>query len=437
MTRTKQNTPLLVYLNNKHVGCFEKKASGAVEFHYDKSWLDWEYSIPISLSLPLREEVFRGERVTAVFENLLPDSDLIRRRVAERVGARGIDAYSLLAKIGRDCVGALQFVPEGGVSFLEDLKIEGEEVNDNEIEVILKNLSYFPFGLQADDAFRISLAGAQEKTALLWNNNRWMKPHGATPTTHIFKTQIGYLPNGIDLSYSIENEYYCLKLIELFGLKTNYAEIKTFGKTRALVIERFDRYWTKDNRLLRIPQEDLCQALSIPPTLKYQREGGPGIEKILRLLAGSDTPIQDQCNFSKAQILFWLIGAPDGHAKNFSIFLEPGGRFRLTPLYDIMTVQPSLVKNQIDRKQMKMAMFVGDARHYHFDEITGRHFSQTAIKGGMPNKFIKEIIENILEQADMALNTIGDILPENFPEEIHNSVQEAIRSRLYYLKLFS
>ena len=135
-------------------------------------------------------------------------------------------------------------------------------------------------GLGLDEDFRISVAGAQEKTALLWHEGRWLKPRGTTPTTHLLKTQMGTLPNGLDLSLSVENEYYCLKLMGAFGLPVNAAEIQTFGRTKALVVERFDRRWTRDKRLLRLPQEDCCQALSVPPTRKYQSDGGPGIADI-------------------------------------------------------------------------------------------------------------------------------------------------------------
>ena len=168
-----------------------------------------------------------------------------------------------------------------------------------------------------------------------------------------------------------------------FGLPVNAAAIHIFGKTKALVIERFDRTWTKDGRLLRIPQEDCCQALSTPPTRKYQNEGGPGMVDILTLLKGSDIPADDQKNFLKAQILYWLIGATDGHAKNFSLFLGPGGRFNLTPLYDVLTAQPSLDARHILKKQMKLAMSVGNSRHYTIDSIQGRHFVQTVQRAGL------------------------------------------------------
>ncbi len=270
MARKRQHTPLRVLMNNRLIGYFSKEAGGAVEFRYDESWLDWESAIPVSLSLPLREDAYRGAPVLAVFENLLPDSDALRRRVAGKVGAEGTDVYSLLAKIGRDCAGALQFLPEDtDLGAGDTTRIDGIPVNDQEIEDLLKNLVQAPLGLDRDEDFRISVAGAQEKTALLWHEGRWLKPRGTTPTTHLLKTQMGTLPNGLDLSLSVENEYYCLKLVGAFGLPVNAAEIRAFGQTKALVVERFDRRSTRDGRLLRLPQEDFCQALSVPPTLKF------------------------------------------------------------------------------------------------------------------------------------------------------------------------
>ncbi len=197
MARRRQYAPLRVYLNNRLVGQLLKEPSGAIDFQYDESWLGWEHAIPVSLSLPLRESTYRGEPVAAVFENLLPDSDALRRRVAEKVGARGTDAYSMLAAIGHDCVGALQFIADENEAVDAVGAIEGETVNDQAIEKLLNGLVQAPLGLSRDDEFRISVAGAQEKTALLRYKGKWLKPHGTTPTTHIFKTQIGQLPNGI------------------------------------------------------------------------------------------------------------------------------------------------------------------------------------------------------------------------------------------------
>jgi serine/threonine-protein kinase HipA len=433
MPRRRRHKPLRVLMNNRLVGHLHKAASGAIDFRYDQSWLDWEHALPVSLSMPLREDAFRGEPVIAVFDNLLPDSDALRRRVAEKVGAAGTDSYSLLAAIGRDCVGALQFVDDDH-DHAEDHGIVGDAVDDETIEKLLEGLAQAPLGLFRDDDFRISVAGAQEKTALLRHGGKWLKPHGTTPTTHILKTQIGELPNGVDLSSSVENEYYCLKLAAAFGLPVAQANIHVFGETTALVTERFDRRWTKDGRLLRIPQEDFCQALSVPPTRKYQSDGGPGIVQLFDLLKGSDDPAADQARLLEAQILFWLIGATDGHAKNFSIFLNPGGRFRLAPLYDVLTAQPSLDSGRIQRKQMKLAMSMGSNNHYKMADVHGRHFVQTGDAAGLPKRLVHDAIERMADTAEPALGRVEGELPEGFPEAIHASVKAAVTERLRSLQ---
>jgi serine/threonine-protein kinase HipA len=429
MPRPRQHIPLRVLLNNRLVGHLLKETDGAIYFHYDESWLALDNAIPVSLSLPLREDAYKGEPVVAVFENLLPDSDKLRQRIAEKVGATGTDAYSLLSEIGRDCVGALQFVP-AGEEIAHGSNIDGQEISDEGIEELLNNLVRAPLGLEQDQDFRISVAGAQEKTALLFYNGKWWKPHGTTPTTHILKTQIGTLQNGLDLSNSVENEFYCLKFLAAFGLKVTNAEIKSFGKTKALIVERFDRRWTKDERLFRLPQEDFCQALSCPPGRKYQNQGGPGMVEILNRLKGADIPAEDQKTFLKAQILFWLIGATDGHAKNFSIFLERGGSFHLTPIYDVLTAQPSVNARRIERKQMKLAMSVGDGRHYKIDDIEGRHFIQTVKRAGLPESLANDALQEIDRAAGDAMKMIGKQLPDGFPEEIHHSVADGVNSRL-------
>lgn len=146
------------------------------------------------------------------------------------------------------------------------------------------------------------------------------------------------------------------------GRRSDY-DLSQRQVTRALIIERFDRLRARDGRLIRLPQEDCCEALSVPPTRKYQNEGGPGIVEICDLLTGSDEPQHDRADFLKAVILFWLIGATEGHAKNFSIALMPGGRFRMTPIYDVLTVQPSLDAGALQINDMSLAMRAGKGRH--------------------------------------------------------------------------
>jgi serine/threonine-protein kinase HipA len=434
MARRPAHIPLNVFLNGRLVGVLRRESNGAIDFLYARHWLAWESALPVSLSLPLREDRYIGAAVINVFDNLLPDSDAIRRRVAELVGAGGTDAYSLLAALGRDCVGALQFLPDG-IDPGPAGKIEGKPVDETEVANIIQNLAAAPLGMGEEEDFRISIAGAQEKTALLRRDGEWYKPIGSTATTHILKPQIGRLPNGIDLSNSVENEFLCLKLLSALGVPTARAEIADFGGRRTLIVERFDRRWTSDNRLLRLPQEDFCQALSISPTRKHQSDNGPGMKDILQLLKGSDVPDDDLATFMRASIVFWLLGATDGHAKNFSIFLSSGGAFRMTPLYDVLSAQPSLDANQIQRKQFRLAMSVGKSRHYAMSEILPRHFVQTAEIAGVGAALVHSIFKDLAENAEQAIGATIDELPDGFPEATTNSIRAAMRHRIDLLKV--
>lgn len=436
MARRRLHAPLKVLINGRVAGRLEKESSGAIRFQYDESWLDWTHRFAVSLSLPMRITAYYGAPVVAVFDNLLPDNPNIRRRVAERTGAPGTDAYSLLEQIGRDCVGAMQFLPDDVEPAATG--IEGEPISDEEIERLLANLGGVPLGIDPEHEFRISVAGAQEKTALLRHDDKWMKPIGTTPTTHILKPQLGEIPTSsgvIDMADSVDNEHYCLKLLEGFGLKVASTEIVTFGKRRVLVVERFDRQQARDGRLLRLPQEDCCQALGIPPSRKYQstvegHQNGPGALDILKLLRGSDEPGRDQVDFYKSQILFWLIGATDGHGKNFSVFLRPGGGFQLTPFYDVLSAQPAFDKKQISNNRYKLAMSAGRSRKYRILEISGRHFVETGREAGLGPTPIRKAISEILESAPNALQHAHAQMPDDFSEPVHDSISRALNDRL-------
>lgn len=433
MPRRARYEPLNVFLNGRLVGQLRRETSGAISFQYDRPWLDWDSALSVSLSLPIRERPYTGAPVLAVFENLLPDNDALRRQIAACTRAEGTDAYSLLAAIGHDCVGALQFLP-GDLQPGPAGAIDAVPISEREIATILNNLGTAPLGITEDESFRISIAGAQEKTALLRWNDRWCKPHGTTATTHIFKPSIGKLPNGVDLTASVENEYLCLKILRELGLPATNAEMKTFGGRRVLIVERFDRLWTSDQRLLRLPQEDCCQALSVSPNLKYESDGGPGIPDIARLLRGSDEAVSDQRSFLKANIVFWLIGATDGHAKNFSVFLSPGGRFHMTPLYDVISAQPSVDSKQILWKQFRLAMAFGTKPHYQIRQIAPRHFFQTAAKAGVGRQLIESVIQELLEVSSAAVDSVLSELPRQFPERVASSIAAGIKRRLLLLQ---
>jgi serine/threonine-protein kinase HipA len=431
VARKKTHLPLDVLINGRLVGRLEKAANGATSFQYAEQWLSWDHRFAVSLSLPLTPSAYRGAEVAAVFDNLLPDRDAVRRRVAERMGASGTDFYSLLEAIGRDCVGAMQFMPEGSQGGAPDA--QGEPVSDAEIEGMLADLAQAPLGVDREQEFRISVAGAQEKTALLWMDRQWFRPIGTTPTTHILKPQLGQIPTSdgmIDMSDSVDNEHYCMRLMRAFGLHVAQTEIGIFGTRRVLVVERFDRHRRDSGQLLRLPQEDCCQALGIPLTRKYQSDGGPSMRDILGLLKGADDPQADQIAFFKSQILFWLIGAADGHAKNFSIFLKPGGRFSLTPFYDVLSAQPAADKGQIAQNKFRLAMSAGKNHHYRMSEVMGRHFVQTGKAAGLGASAMRDAIGELLDRAPDAVAEARTAMPEGFADFVHESVAVAIERRL-------
>ena len=435
MARPRSRVPLNVFINGRLAGRLQRHASGAIDFQYDPAWLDWEHTFPISLSLPLREDRHTGQPVIAVFDNLLPDSQAIRWLLAERAKAQGADCFSLLAAVGRDCVGAMQFLPDEMLPGPAG-SISAVPIGDDDIAGIVADLARRPLGVSTEGELRISLAGAQEKTALLYHHGTWHVPLGTTPTTHILKPEIGRLSDGLDLSRSVENEHICMMLTAAMGLPTARTRIVDFAGLKVLAVERFDRRWTVDGRLLRLPMEDCCQALSVPPTLKYETDGGPGIRQILDLLKGSDDPEGDRTLFLKAQIVFWLLAATDGHAKNFSIFLSPGGRFTLAPLYDVMSAQPWFDAGQIQRNKIKMAMAVGTNRHYTVHSIMPRHFTQTAKAAGYPVGAVRSAMEEIYDRAPAAIKEVQNALPADFPVDLADSIVSGFRFRLSRFEAF-
>ena len=433
MGRKRQSAVLTVALNGRVVGEFARAANGATRFEYAREWLDWEYAIPVSRSMPLMDRSFTGLSVRAVFDNLLPDDERVRARIAAKVGAGGIDAFSLLAALGRDCVGALQFLPED-VDPRPPGPPEGETISTQAMAERIRSLSVAPLGMRGgEDAFRISLAGAQDKTALLYHEGRWLEPVGATPTTHILKPQIGMVQTAegeVDLSDSVQNEHFCMALCRALGLEVAHTEILELeADLKVLSIERFDRRLDAKGRLLRIPQEDMCQALGVMPSGKYESDGGPGIAACLELLKSSDRPDNDRRSFMKAQIVFWLIGATDGHAKNFSLFLRPQGRFSLTPLYDIVSTQYAHDRKQIPRNSFRLAMALGDKRRYKVTSIAPRHFEQTAKRVGLSAPALNEIMSEIVTGLPGAIEIVQRTTQGCVPEDMIASIVKAAQCR--------
>jgi serine/threonine-protein kinase HipA len=373
--------------------------------------------------LPITDKTHKGDSVYNYFDNLLPDSKEIRARIQARFGAKTDQPFELLSLIGKDCAGAIQLMSDR--SEVDVKKIEGVPLDEAEIAEELRNYKTLPLGMSKDREFRISLAGAQEKTALLWHKNKWLRPVSTTPTTHILKLPIGKIEqSGIDLSDSIENEWLCLEIMREFGLTVPPLRIENFEDIKVLVIERFDRELAANKSwIIRHPVEDMCQANSIAPALKYENDGGPGISIIMKTLQSSLYPESDRRNFMKSVFLFWMMGAIDGHAKNFSIFLKQGGRFCSTPLYDVISAYPIIAKRQIESQKIKMAMALhGKNTHYNWNEILPRHWFSECRKISFPESEMQKIIDEVCQMLEKAVTAISSRLPSGFPDDITSPI---------------
>ncbi|EQA8214383.1 autotransporter outer membrane beta-barrel domain-containing protein [Escherichia coli] len=309
-------------------------------------------------------------------------------------------------------------------------RIETEGDGNVQTRLGVKNKADIPLGMiREENDFRISVAGAQEKTALLRIGNDWCIPKGITPTTHIIKLPIGEIrqPNAtLDLSQSVDNEYYCLLLAKELGLNVPDAEIIKAGNVRALAVERFDRRWNAERTvLLRLPQEDMCQTFGLPSSVKYESDGGPGIARIMAFLMGFSEALRDRYDFMKFQVFQWLIGATDGHAKNFSVFIQAGGSYRLTPFYDIISAFPVLGGTGIHISDLKLAMGLNASKGKKtaIDKIYPRHFLATAKVLRFPEVQMHEILSDFARMIPAALDNVKTSLPTDFPENVVTAVE--------------
>jgi len=418
-------------MNGERVGTWVTHPAKPDEFNYTPEWLTAEGARPISLSMPLRPTEYKGEIVTAYFDNLLPDSRRIRDRIQRHFGTSSSSAFDLLAEIGRDCVGAIQLLSESGLT-PNVRKIEGITLTRKDVEHLLAEIVFpTPVGMDESEDFRISLAGAQEKTALLRLNGKWMRPKGTTPTTHILKLPIGTGGRGIDLTTSVENEWLCTEILREYGIPVAQCSMDRFGEQQVLVVERFDRRMSSDGSwIVRLPQEDLCQATGVPSDRKYEADGGPGIRTIMSLLLGSSRAGEDRRDFFKTQVLYWLLCAIDGHAKNFSLFLEASGGYRLTPRYDVLSAFPVLgtSKRMLSPKKVKMAMAAeGKTRHYLWHSILGRHWEETAKRCGLGGAF-KPLVAELLDRTPAVVASVSSRLPREFPDFVASTILDGLRA---------
>ena len=437
-----------VWMHGRHVGVWRKTRGNRDQFVYDEAWLTDRQFRPLSLSLPVTaSREITSSLVGNYFDNLLPDNAQIRERMRTRYRLRSTEAFELLEAIGRDCVGAVQLMPPGKPPVGWD-RIESKALATQDVEAILHAVptTAGPLGSQADEDedFRISIAGAQEKTALLRIGTTWHRPLGATPTTHILKLPLGIVGGALqlDLSDSVDNEWLCAALFEALKLPAARTEIATFGDQRVLVVERFDRLWQNvgkrdpttarfkappDAWIARLPQEDFCQATGTPADTKYEKDGGPGMKSILRILSQGAAVERDTSLFALSQLVLWFLAATDGHAKNFSIFLQREG-YELTPFYDVLSAWPVIGKKsrqlQPQKVKMAMAMRTGNRGHYKWDEIQPRHFK--ALAQSLPDPDLWSKMNDTARLVPTAIAAVEQQLPSDLKQSVWTSVTDGL-----------
>jgi serine/threonine-protein kinase HipA len=436
-------------MNGERVGEWGTLRGAATPFfRYEESWANSPHGRALSLSLPVTvDREVRGPAVEYYFDNLLPDSAEIRRRIRTRFKTRSSEAFDLLTAIGRDCVGAVQLLPPKEEPMGWD-RIDATPLTEDQVEQTLRDVTgATPLGQTEQDEFRISLAGAQEKTALLYMAERWFRPRHATPTTHILKLPLGII-GGFhgDFSDSVENEWLCAQVLSELRLPVADAAIARFGEQRALIVTRFDRRWIgveaaevhrkrfkppQGAWIARLPQEDLCQAMGLPHTLRYEADGGPSISDALALLANGEHPVMDQANFVLAQLAFWLLAATDGHGKNFSLHHRTGGTYGMTPLYDVLSAWPIIGhgKNQLAIERARLAMSLrGRRADYRLNEITARHWQDLAARTA--DRDLWRRMQLFVEAAPAALERVETRLPRFFPERVYATIRDGVRAQV-------
>ena len=395
---------LIAILDGQVTGRAVRDSRGRTSFTYDENWREAENAYPLSLSMPLALSRHGHDKIDPFLWGLLPDNELVLGQWARKFQVSARNAFSLIAAVGEDCAGAVQFVrPERLDAVLGRRRSEIQWLDEGDIAKRLRTLREDRSAWRIpSDTGQFSLAGAQPKTALLFDGGRWGIPSGRVPTTHILK------PPTAAFDGHAENEHFSLELARGLGLPAADSRIIHFEDEIAIVIERYDRLRTPTG-IRRVHQEDICQALAILPTRKYQNEGGPGISEIVALLrTHSSEPREDVDTFVDSVAFNWLIGGTDAHAKNYAVLIGAEGRVRLAPLYDVASILPYA---QIDFKKAKLSMKLGG--EYRFSNIQARHWERMARDMRLnPDQVIQRVNDFARQLPDCAADAQRRMLEE-------------------------
>ncbi len=385
---------LLALLDGKEIGSVHFK-NARLSFVYRESWRTDPDACPLSLSMPLGSAEHGHARIEAFLWGLLPDNDGVLENWGRRFQVSPKNVFRLLTHVGEDCAGAVQFVSPERLEVLlkEPSSREVKWLSEEEVAERLRTLrADHSQWRTAQDTGQFSLAGTQPKTALLFDRKRWGVPSGRVPTTHILKP-----PRG-EWDGHAENEHFSLRLARTVGLIVPNSAVQHFGDEIAIVVERYDRIKQGD-RWSRIHHEDMCQALGVHPTRKYESDGGPNAAKIVELLrTQSGNPEEDASSFVDSIIFNWLIAGTDAHAKNFGLLLGSNGIVRLAPFCDLASILPY---RTIPIEKAKLAMKIGG--EHRLRNIGSRNWLKFEVElrlnGAELSERIKEMAVSLADHA--------------------------------------
>ncbi len=353
---------LAVLLDDAVAGAITRVQGGRLRFDYGDGYRRTSGTTPLSVSMPASVRSHPDSLISPWLWGLLPDNSRVLERWSRQFHA-ATKPFSLLSTpIGHDCAGAVRFAPADEVLQVLDTPGSVTWLTEEEVAQRLRELREDGTAwLGREFTGQFSLAGAQAKTALLFEDGRWGVPSGAAATSHILKPAVA----GFD-DHDL-NEHLCLDAARRAGLVVARTRVARFANESAIVVDRYDRRFV-DGQLVRIHQEDICQALSVHPDHKYQRDGGPGPHDIADLLRNVMAPrAADSAvwRFFDALIWNWLVAGTDAHAKNYSLLLA-GGDVQLAPLYDIASALPY----GTHERKLRFAMKIGGDYHVYPERNT-------------------------------------------------------------------
>lgn len=412
---------LVALLGGRAVGQVHRDRRGRLSFVYNDDWRNARGAYPLSVSMPLAAVEHGNAVIEAFLWGLLPDNEFVLDRWARKFQVSARSAFALISHVGEDCAGAVQFIrPDRVEAYSGNEEGTVDWIDEHGVAERLRMLRADHSAWRAPrDTGQFSLAGAQPKTALLLANGRWGVPSGRVPTTHILKPPMG------EFDGHAENEHLCLALARRLGMPTVSSHVMRFEDQTAIVVERYDRRPT-NRGLIRIHQEDICQALGVSPTRKYENEGGPGARAVVDLLREySGAREEDISTFADALAFNWLIAGTDAHAKNYSILIGPGGRVRLAPLYDMASALPY---DDMDVQKLKLAMKIG--RSYCLRDIGPNDWRRFAADNRLDPEAIVERLTNLAEQLpDQALSVRDEMTSQKLSHSLVGRLADRMQSR--------